>query len=222
MTEKTPNETIHNGWMPFSPDLVPWTDDILFWGFRKADRKTVNVLYDVGSAARWTSLSGSPVLAGDVDYVVPVSAFQPPAPDTEVFRNPLPVVVLLVMSNRGLIVIRRALVDGYGKLAFPGGFQNLGETWQEAACRELVEETGVEVDPSKVTIYDVVTVRNGSVNLIFGIYEGVVIDPVFSPDAEIMEVLELDAPTETAFPAHTEIMARYFAEYGSAAPGAIG
>nr|WP_250807597.1 NUDIX domain-containing protein [Neorhizobium tomejilense] len=214
MTEKTPSDMIHNGWKAFSDKLAPWTDDIVFWGFRKEGSKTFNVLYGVHGTVGWTYPDGSPLPADAVDFVVPASAFPPPSPYTEVFRNPLPVVVMLVMSNKGLIVIRRALVDGYGKIAMPGGFQNLGETWQAAGCREFVEETGVQIDAEKVKIYDVITVRNGSVNLIFGIYDGIVIDPEFKPDSEIMEVLEIGAPVDTAFPAHTEIMARYFAEYG--------
>ncbi|MDW9479079.1 hypothetical protein GOB57_10425 [Sinorhizobium meliloti] len=52
------------------------------------------------------------------------------------------------------------------------------------------------------------------VNLIFGVYDGIVTDPVFAHDSEIMEVLELTAPIDAAFPAHTEIMARYFASVG--------
>ena len=41
--------------------------------------------------------------------------------------------------NGGLLMIRRALPDGYGKLALPGGYQGLNETWQEAGVREVFE-----------------------------------------------------------------------------------
>lgn len=211
MGEVNAVEQALNGWRPFSIGLVPWTDDVVFWAFRLSDRKTFNVLYDRRTLSKWTRLNGSPMTGDEADFVLPVSAFKPPAPDQEVFRNPLPVVVLLVMSNRGLIVVRRALKDGYGMVALPGGYQNHGETWQAAACRELSEETGVVVDPAQVSVYDVVTVHDGAVNLIFGVYDGVVVDPVFSHDPEIMEVLEIDEPAETAFPAHTEIVARYLA-----------
>jgi 8-oxo-dGTP pyrophosphatase MutT (NUDIX family) len=114
------------------------------------------------------------------------------------------------MSNRGLVAIRRALLDGLGKIAIPGGFQNIGETWQEGACREFEEETGIYLDPSLVKIYDVVSVQNGTINLIFGVYDGIIMDPVFTPDSEVLEVLELTDPVDTAFPAHAAIMARYF------------
>lgn len=211
MTKEQARPTPLNGWREFSPGLQPWTDDVVFWAFRADGRKTFTVLYDTRILARWRRLNGTPLMAGDVDYVLPVSAAKPPAPDQQVFENPLPVVVMLVVSNRGLIAIRRGLQDGFGQIAMPGGYHNLGETWQQAGCREFFEETGVVLDPSRVKVYDVVTVQNGKVNLIFGIYEDVVIDPVFTHDGEVLEVLELGAPVETAFPAHTEIMARYMA-----------
>ena len=210
-------DMVLNGWKAFSQSLEPWSDDVVFWAFRKSDRKTFLVLHDTRSLARWTRLSGSPLEPGEADYVLPVSANKPPLPDEPVFRNPLPVVVMLVMSNRGLIVIRRALVDGYGMAALPGGFHNQGETWQEAGCRELFEETGVRIDASRVRVYDVVTVRNGSVNLVFGVYDGLVVDPVFVHDSEIMEVFEISSAIDTAFPAHTEVIARYLSEKGAAA-----
>jgi ADP-ribose pyrophosphatase YjhB (NUDIX family) len=38
----------------------------------------------------------------------------------------------------GLLKVRRAL---------PGGYQMLGQTWQEAGAREVLEETGVVIFP---------------------------------------------------------------------------
>jgi 8-oxo-dGTP pyrophosphatase MutT (NUDIX family) len=217
MSKNQAVDVIHNGWRKFNgQETQRWTADTVFWAFRSSDRAVLPILYVEGAFYPWklASLNGASLDLCDADYILPFSACTPPLPDQPVFHNPLPVVVMLVLSNRGLIVIRRALKDGYGKLAMPGGFHNLGETWQEAGCREFFEETGIEIDPAKVKIYDVVTVQNGKVNLIFGVYDGIVIDPMFEPDAEIMEVLELDAPVETAFPAHTEIMARYFEAIG--------
>jgi ADP-ribose pyrophosphatase YjhB (NUDIX family) len=210
-------EVIHNGWRRFTGQATArWTDDTVFWAFRASDRRLIPALYLDGAFHPWKlAPTGSASLElSDADYILPLSAGNPPLPDQPVFRNPLPVAVLLVMSNEGLVVIRRALKDGYGKLAIPGGFQNLGETWQVACCREFEEEVGIKLDPSKVTIYDAVTVQDGGINLIFGVYADVIADPVFIPDSEVLEVLELNEPVETAFPAHTVIMNRYLREIG--------
>ena len=52
-----------------------------------------------------------------------------------------------VLMCRGyVLMIRRKHAPGRGKLALPGGFKNANETFLDAAIRELIEETGVEVD----------------------------------------------------------------------------
>lgn len=50
--------------------------------------------------------------------------------------------VLIVRDGRALLV-RRAIEPGYGKWAFPGGHVDRGETIEEAALREALEECGV-------------------------------------------------------------------------------
>ncbi|MFI2188673.1 NUDIX domain-containing protein [Streptomyces sioyaensis] len=40
-------------------------------------------------------------------------------------------------------MIRRALPPGRGRLALPWGYLKVGESWREAAVRELREETGL-------------------------------------------------------------------------------
>jgi ADP-ribose pyrophosphatase YjhB (NUDIX family) len=46
------------------------------------------------------------------------------------YDKTLIVVVVLVPLRGGLLMIRRALMgEGRGKLALPGGYQMLGQTW---------------------------------------------------------------------------------------------
>ncbi len=56
-------------------------------------------------------------------------------------------VVILTMSERTLqvLLVRRGEAPFEGMWAIPGGFKRPAETLDEAARRELVEETGVEV-----------------------------------------------------------------------------
>jgi ADP-ribose pyrophosphatase YjhB (NUDIX family) len=74
------------------------------------------------------------------------------------YLNTPTVVVVLVPLRGGLLMIRRALAgEGYGKLALPGGFQMLGQTWQEAGAREVLEETGVAIEPASLQVVAVET-----------------------------------------------------------------
>ena len=47
--------------------------------------------------------------------------------------------------NGGIVLVRRAIEPSYGKWVFPGGYVDLGESTQEAAIRETLEEAGVKV-----------------------------------------------------------------------------
>jgi 8-oxo-dGTP pyrophosphatase MutT (NUDIX family) len=127
------------------------------------------------------------------------------------FRNPAPVVVALVPDESGgLLMVRRA---DSGLLALPGGFQNLGETWQEAIIREVKEETGQEID--RPELMDVVTVDG--VNLIFCKVQPIEINLTLPHDSEVTElVIVKDTPwaVDIAFPTHKAMIETYFWRYG--------
>jgi ADP-ribose pyrophosphatase YjhB (NUDIX family) len=84
------------------------------------------------------------------------------------YLNPLPVAVTLLPVDDGLLLVRRTIPPHAGKLALPGGYINLGESWQEAAAREVHEETGVSIDPREIRDFRVLSAPDGTV-LIFGL-----------------------------------------------------
>lgn len=45
-----------------------------------------------------------------------------------------------------IVLIQRAIEPGYGKWTFPGGFVERGETAEAAAEREVLEESGLEIE----------------------------------------------------------------------------
>lgn len=132
------------------------------------------------------------------------------------WRNPLPVAVLMLPvrtgpGSTGLVVVRRDIEPARGQLALPGGFIETGESWQEAAVRELREEAGLTADPALVRLVDVVSTF-GTIN-IFGRLPTV--DeadlPQSAPTDEASEWLVLTGPAPLAFPSHTDLVAAYFA-----------
>ncbi|SDC58820.1 NUDIX domain-containing protein [Actinokineospora iranica] len=127
------------------------------------------------------------------------------------YLNPLPVAVLLAPVGEGLLVVRRAIDPGRGELALPGGFIDLGETWQEAAARELREEAGALVDPAEVTLFD--TASADGVLLVFGLAPPVADAalPPSAPTAETSGWEVVTGPVELAFPLHTAAAERFFA-----------
>jgi 8-oxo-dGTP pyrophosphatase MutT (NUDIX family) len=128
------------------------------------------------------------------------------------YLNPIPVVVLLVPVGAGLVVARRNIEPQKGTLVLPGGYLDLGETWQEGACREFVEETGIAIDPAEISLYDV---SNGLDNTV--VISGQAtrqpqncLKPFSS--SETQEIMLIEEPVELGFPLHNLLIRRYFSE----------
>jgi ADP-ribose pyrophosphatase YjhB (NUDIX family) len=73
------------------------------------------------------------------------------------YRNPLVLVNTIVAAQDRVLLCRRASDPGAGRWALPGGFMEMGESMEEAAAREIREETGVGVDPRELRLHAVVT-----------------------------------------------------------------
>ena len=134
------------------------------------------------------------------------------------YLNPSPVAVAVQPVGTGLLAVRRGIAPARGRLALPGGFVDVGETWQAAAVRELFEETGVKADPAGVRLYDTVSAPDGTI-LVFGLLPALATPadlplPPSSPEIQNREVLY--GPTELGFSIHTAIAIRYFTEQRTA------
>jgi 8-oxo-dGTP pyrophosphatase MutT (NUDIX family) len=145
----------------------------------------------------------------------------------------MPVVLLLLPVQRreasgerppgaglGLLVIRRNNAPHTGKLALPGGYIEIHETWQAAAARELYEEAGIRIPEGSVREFRVRSTDGGLI-LIFGqaspIHEDAL--PPFAANHEVSERVILHEAGELAFPLHSQAVQDFFS---SQRPGAAG
>lgn len=146
-----------------------------------------------------------------------------------VWANPIPVCVVLVQvtdgARTGLLTIRRAIPPAIGKLALVGGFLEEHESWQVGGAREVVEETGVIVDPATLEpMWWASSEPRPNRVMLFSIAppQPVTGLPAFSPDTEASERGLVFGPGGLAdvfaFSTHVEAAQRYFAHRGTTGP----
>lgn len=146
------------------------------------------------------------------------------------WSNPLPVVVVMLKIAKvvstglggqtvtGLLIQRRGIEPKKGEWALTGGYIDAGETWQQAAVREVREELNLEIQESSLELYGVESSTKKDNILIFCTSRGVwdwkgYDDPGLEdffrndkhiPNHEVEEVGVMWEPMELAFPAHTK------------------
>jgi 8-oxo-dGTP diphosphatase len=62
-----------------------------------------------------------------------------------IYYDPKVAVASVIQRSGAVLMIRRAGEPGYGLWSMPGGYVDRGEVVEEAAAREVREETGLEV-----------------------------------------------------------------------------
>lgn len=135
------------------------------------------------------------------------------------YRNPYPTVDVVVETPGGIVLIERAREPkGW---ALPGGFVDYGECTEDAAIREVMEETGLSVTlDALLGVYSAPDrdPRQHNLSVVYvGRAEGV---PKGMDDAASAEVFALDAlPSPLCFD-HAQILADYraFKERGERPP----
>lgn len=135
----------------------------------------------------------------------------------DTYKNPIPVIVAIVpiinLSNHSTRwLIQQRNNNPKGGWAFPGGYINLGETWQQAAVRELQEEVGLITQPEDYNLIDVLTAANDNM-IIFAGHKGVYQDEInFTPNYEVSAISFPDKPNdqELCFPTHNEVWKFYY------------
>ena len=66
------------------------------------------------------------------------------------YQGPKLVAAVIFELDGGIVLTQRDIEPGYGKWTFPGGFMEQGETAEDTARREALEESGVEIEVGEV------------------------------------------------------------------------
>lgn len=119
---------------------------------------------------------------------------------------------MLAPIDAGLLMVRRGVEPKKGKLALPGGFIGLGESWQEAGVREVFEETGLQLEATEIQDFKVLSAPDGTV-LIFGLAQPRASQNLlpFQTSDESPEILIVNStPDNMAFDLHEQVVKKFF------------
>ena len=74
-----------------------------------------------------------------------------PSCEKPIYKDPkVATCTLVTNAENAILLAKRALEPGLGKWALPGGYVNLGEVVETAAKREILEETGILCEITKL------------------------------------------------------------------------
>jgi ADP-ribose pyrophosphatase YjhB (NUDIX family) len=71
------------------------------------------------------------------------------------YENPRVIASCIVCWDNKILMCRRSEQPARGQWTVPSGYLECGETLEECAVRETLEETGVIVDPGRLELYSV-------------------------------------------------------------------
>jgi 8-oxo-dGTP diphosphatase len=123
------------------------------------------------------------------------------------YEDPKVAVAVLVGRDGKLLLNRRAIEPGLGAWSFPSGYVNRGEVLEEAAAREVQEETGLDVEIGG--LFGVYSERGNPVVLV--VYTASTIRGEAAAGPEVSEVgwFTPDGLPPLAFPHDYAIIARW-------------
>ena len=133
------------------------------------------------------------------------------------FEDPKVAVGVVVGKDGGIVLGKRAHEPNLGRWSFPSGFVDVGEVLEEAAVREVEEETGLKVRiDGLLGVYSTAGERT-----IFVAYAGSVVGGELAAGEECFEVASFDPDDlpPLAFP-HDDTIVRAWLARRRAADGA--
>jgi len=126
------------------------------------------------------------------------------------YQNPKIVVGCIPEWDDRILLCRRAIEPRYGLWTLPAGFMENGETVQQGAARETLEEARARVEIG--TLYTLFNLPH--ISQVYMLFRGRLLDLDFGPGSESLEVAlvpESEVPwQEIAFPVIEESLLLYF------------
>lgn len=129
-----------------------------------------------------------------------------------VYENPIPAACTVVIDEaQRVLLVKRNVEPKIGYWCLPGGFIELGETPEQAALRELREETGLSgriemllgVDTNPSDLYHTVLMVGYLVNHFSG-------TPQAGDDASDVAYFPADRLPDIAFQSHKKFIQKYY------------
>jgi ADP-ribose pyrophosphatase YjhB (NUDIX family) len=100
------------------------------------------------------------------------------------YQNPKIVTGCIPEWQGRILLCRRAIEPRYGYWTLPAGFMENGESTQEGAAREALEEAG-----ARVRVGDLYTLFNlPAIDQVYMLFRGSLLDSAFAPGDESLEV----------------------------------
>lgn len=128
------------------------------------------------------------------------------------YQNPKVVVGCIPIWEDRILLCRRAIEPRYGLWTLPAGFMENGETTQEGAARETLEEANARVEVGK--LYSLFNLPH--INQVYMLFHSQLLDLDFRPGEESLEVnlfREEEIPwDEIAFPVVRETLKLFFTD----------
>ena len=127
------------------------------------------------------------------------------------YADPKVAVAVLVGREGRILLNRRAIQPGLGRWSFPSGYVNRGEVLEEAARREVWEETMLEVEIGE--LFGVYSESGNPVVLVVYTARASIGEAAAGPEVSEVGWFTPDSLPSLAFPHDSEIIARWASDF---------